>query len=158
MLCLLVDDNHDKSSLITTTCCVYWLTTTRTPTIKRPHIVFTGGRQPRQIQPYYDHMLCLLTDDNDKPNHNTTTYCVHWRTTTTNPTIIRPHVVFTDGRQRQTQPNYVHMLCLLTEDNDNADHKTTTCCAYWWTTTTTNPALLRPHVVFTDWRQREPQP
>jgi len=48
----------------------------------RPHIVFTDGRQQRQIQPEYDHILCLLTDDNnDKPNHNTTTYCVYWRTT-----------------------------------------------------------------------------
>ena len=28
--------------------------------------------------------MCLLTDDsNNKPSHNTTTYCVYWRTTTT---------------------------------------------------------------------------
>jgi LmbE family N-acetylglucosaminyl deacetylase len=33
--------------------------------ITRPHIVFTDGRQRRQ------------------PNHNTTTYCVYWRKTTT---------------------------------------------------------------------------
>jgi len=73
--------------------------------------VFTNGRQQRQIQPFYDHMFCfafcLLTDDNnDKPNHNRTTYCVYGRTTTTkNPTIRRPHIVFTDRRQqRQTQP------------------------------------------------------
>jgi hypothetical protein len=72
-------------------------------------------------------------------------------TKATNATIIPPHIVFTDGRQpRQIQPNYVHMLCLLTEDNDNPDHKTTTCCAYWRTTTTTYPTLLRPHVVLTD--------
>jgi hypothetical protein len=32
-----------------------------------------------------------------QPNHNTTTYCVFWRTKTTiNPVIIRPHIVFTD--------------------------------------------------------------
>jgi hypothetical protein len=70
---------------------------------------------------WYDHILCLLTNDNNenpniirphivftdgqqqrKTNHNTTTYCVYWRTTTTiNPVIRRPHVVFTDGRQQQ---------------------------------------------------------
>ena len=104
-----------QSNHNTTTYCVYWQTISTTnptmipvwpwivltyrrqkrqhPTIIRPHIVFTGGRQPRQIQPHYDHMLCLLTDDNDKPNHNATC-CVHWRTTTTNPTIIRRHSVY----------------------------------------------------------------
>jgi hypothetical protein len=45
---------------------------------------------------YYDHILCLLTDDNND-----------------NPIITRPHIVFTDGRQRQ--PN----------------HNTTTYCVYW---------------------------
>jgi hypothetical protein len=50
---------------------------------------------------------------------NTTTYYVYCRTTTTiNPVIIRPHIVFTDGRQ-QRQPN----------------HNTTTYCFYWRTTT-----------------------
>jgi hypothetical protein len=42
------------------------------------------------------HILCLLTDNND------------------NPIIIRPHIVFTDGRQQQ-QPN----------------HNTITYCVYW---------------------------
>ena len=153
MLCLLADDNHDISNLITTTCCAYWLTTTRTPTIKRPYIVFTGGRQPRQIQPYYDHMLCLLTDDNDKPNHNTTTYCVYWWTkTTTNPTLLWPHVEFTDRRkQRKIQPYYDHVLSSLTdENNDKSNLIMTTCWVHWWTKTTTNPTLLWPHAVFTD--------
>jgi hypothetical protein len=49
-----------------------------------------------------DHIVCLLTDDNNN-----------------NPIIIRPHIVFTDGRQRQ--PN----------------HNTTTYCVYWPTTMTT---------------------
>jgi hypothetical protein len=71
--------------------------------IIRPHIVFTYGRL-RQ------------------PNHNTTTYCVYWRTTTNdNPIIISPHIVLTDGRQQQ-QPN----------------HNTTTYCVYWRTTTKHN--------------------
>jgi hypothetical protein len=43
-------------------------------------------------------MLCLLTDNN-KPNHNTIVCCVYWPTTT-NPTIIGPHIMFTDGRQK----------------------------------------------------------
>jgi hypothetical protein len=65
-------------------------------------------------------ILCLLTDDNNKPNHNTTTYFVYWRTTkTTNPIMIRPHIVFTDGRQkRQTQSWFDHILCLLTDDKN----------------------------------------
>jgi hypothetical protein len=100
-----------------------------------------------QIQPYYDHMLCLITDDNnDKSNHNTTTYCVHWRTKTTiNPTMIR----------------YDHALCLLTDDkSDNPNHNTTiycdksnlittTCCVYWLTTTT-NPTIIQSCIVCTD--------
>jgi hypothetical protein len=140
----------------------------------RPHIMFTDARQQRQ------------------PNHNTTTYCVYWRKTTTtqsynmgscydwvvvvvvclltqylvvlwlgcrccrpsvnticgrimigllltdhilclltednndNSIIIRPHIVFTDGRQ-QRQPN----------------HNTTTYYVYWRTTTTINPIIIR---------------
>jgi hypothetical protein len=63
--------------------------------------VFTDGRQKRQL------------------NHNTTTYYVYWRSTTTiNPIIIRPHIVLTD-RRKQRQPN------------DN----TTTYCVYWRNTT-----------------------
>jgi FtsH-binding integral membrane protein len=51
--------------------------------------------------------LCLLTEDND------------------NPIIIRPHIVFTDGRQ-QRQPNQQ----------------------------TINPIIIRPHCIFTDRRQQ----
>jgi hypothetical protein len=153
MLCLLTNDNNNKPKHNTTTYCVYWLTTmydkpnnnattycvywrmtTKTnPTIIRTHIVFIDW----QIQPYYDHMLCLLTDDNnDKPNLHTSIYC------------------FTDGRQqRQIQPYYDHMLCLLTDDNnDKTIQNTSTYCVYWGTTTMTIPTLLRPHIVFTDWR------
>jgi hypothetical protein len=88
-----------------TTYYFYWRpTTTINPIIIRPHIVLTDRRQQRQ------------------PNHNTTTYCVYWRTTTQyvgyknndNSIIIGPHIVFTDGQQ-QLQRN----------------HNTTTYCAYW---------------------------
>jgi len=52
--------------------------TTIDPTTIRPYIVFTDGRQHRQSQSYYDHILSSLMDDSiDKPNHNTTTYCVY---------------------------------------------------------------------------------
>ena len=45
--------------------------------------------------------------------------------------------MFTDGRQqRQSQTqSYIHILCLLTEDNNN-------------------PIIIRPHIVFTDGRQQ----
>ena len=111
---LLTNENNDIPNHDTgmTMHCPYLPTKKATnPTIIRPHIVFTDGRQPRQIQPHYDQMWCLLTDNNDKPNHNTTTYCAYSRTTTTNPTIIRQHVVFTDERQqRQFQPKYDHIV------------------------------------------------
>ena len=81
-MCLLTEDNNDN------------------PIIIRPHIVFTDGRQ-RQ------------------PNHNTITYCVYWRKTTTT-----------------TQSQYDHILCLLTDDNDN-------------------PIITRPHIVFTDGRRQQ---
>jgi hypothetical protein len=53
--------------------------------------------------------------------------------TNDNPIIIRPHIVFTDGRQRQ--PN----------------HNTTTYYVYWRTTTTINPIIIRPHIMFVLW-------
>jgi hypothetical protein len=87
------------------------------PIITRPHIVFTDGRQPN----YNTTTYCVYWRRQRQPNHNTTTYCVYSRTTTTiNPIIIRPHIVFTDGRQHR-QPN----------------HNTTTYCVNWRTTTTT---------------------
>jgi hypothetical protein len=127
------------------------------PILIPPHVVLTDGRQQRQ------------------PNHNTTTYYVYWRTTTTiNPIIIRPHCMFTDRRHvvvlwlgcrcflsvnticgrimiglslsSVSKHNmwsyydwvvYDHILCLLTEDNDN-------------------PIIIRPHIVFTGRRQRQP--
>jgi hypothetical protein len=61
-------------------------------------------------------------------------HIVYWRTTTTiNPVIIPPHIVFTDGRQ-QRQPNL----------------NMTTYCVYWRTKTTINPIIIRPHIVYTD--------
>ena len=74
------------------------------PIIRRPHIVLTDGRQRQPnhntttycvyrrktatTQSYCDHILWLLTDDNND-----------------NPIITRPHIVFTDRRQ-QRQPNH----------------------------------------------------
>jgi hypothetical protein len=63
---------------------------------------------------YYDWAYCccrpsvntICGDNNDKPNLITITYYVYGQMKTkTNPTIMRPHIVFTDGRQQQqTQP------------------------------------------------------
>ena len=49
-----------------------------------------------------------------------------------NPTMIRQHVVFTDGRhKRQIPPYYGRMFCVLTDDsNDKHDHNTSTFCVY----------------------------
>jgi spermidine synthase len=58
--------------------------------------------------------LCLLTDNKDKPNHNTTTY---------------DHILclLTDEEQGQAQPLYDHILCLLTDNNYNKpNHNMTT--------------------------------
>jgi hypothetical protein len=81
------------------------------PIIMRPHIVFTDGRQQRQ------------------PNHNTTTYCVFWRTTTTiNAIIIRPHCMFTDRRQ-QRQPNQgLLLLSSISKHNMWSYYNWVYCC------------------------------
>jgi len=117
-LCLLTDDKKHKINHETDMTMHGFYratTTTKNPPIIRPHIVFTDGRQQRQIKPYFDHIVCLLTDDNNNK-----------------PTIIRPPIVLTDGRQqRQIQPSYDHILCLLTDDNkDKPNHNTTTFCVY----------------------------
>jgi hypothetical protein len=103
----------------TTTYCVYWRTTTTiNPIILRPHILFTGrcfrssvNKTQYVVVLWLGCRCCpsvnticgrIMIDNNNKPNHNTTTYCVYWRTTTTiNPIITRPHIVFIDGRQQQ---------------------------------------------------------
>jgi hypothetical protein len=120
IFCLLTNDNNTPNHNMTIYC-VSWQTTTKiNPTIIWLHILFTDEWQ-QYTQSLHYHILCLLADENnDKQNHNTTTYCVYWMTTTydkpnnntttycvcwqmtttTNPTIIRPHIVFTDGRQQ----------------------------------------------------------
>jgi hypothetical protein len=110
----------------------------------RPHIVFTDGR-PRQL------------------NHNTTTYCVYWRTTTTiNPNIIRPDsimtgfivVVFVSKHNMWSYYVWVYCCCrpsvnticgsimtrfiVVVDNNDNL-------------------IRIRPHIVFTDGRQQQQQ-
>jgi hypothetical protein len=123
------------------------------PIIIRPHIVLTDGRQQRQ------------------PNHNTTTYCVYWRISKHNMWSYYDWVVVAVVRQltqyvvvlwlgcRCCRPSVSaicghvmiglsllssvskhnmcdHILCLLTDDNND------------------NPILIRPHIVFTDERQK----
>jgi hypothetical protein len=76
--------------------------------------------QWHKIWLYYDWVVVVVRQGRQQrqPNHNTTTYCVYWRTKTTT-----------------TQSQYDHLLCLLTEDNDN-------------------PIIMRTHIVLTDWRQQ----
>jgi hypothetical protein len=107
-------DNNNKPSHNTTRYCVYWRTTT---TINRIIIrllwlglFLLSSVSKHNMLAYYDWVYCccrpsvtqylvvLWLDNNNKPNHNTTTYCVYWRKTTTiNPVITRPHIIFTDG-------------------------------------------------------------
>jgi hypothetical protein len=143
------DGRQRQPNHITTTYCVYWRKTTSS--ISKHNmwsyydwvvvvvfrqwaqymvVLWLGGRCCRpslnticgciMIELSLSSDLCLLTEDNND-----------------NPIIIRPHIVFTDGRQ-QRQPN----------------HNMTIYCVYWRTTTTTNPIILRPHIVFTDGRQQ----
>jgi hypothetical protein len=50
---------------------------------------------------------------NNTPNHNMTIYCVSWQTTTKiNPTIIWPHILFTDEWQQQYTQSSVLWLGL----------------------------------------------
>jgi hypothetical protein len=56
------------------------------------------------------------------------TYFVNWRQTpTTNPTLLRPHSVFTDGQQQQQQTDHnTTTYCLLMdENNEKPNHNTT---------------------------------
>jgi hypothetical protein len=111
-LCLQTNDNSDNPSII------------------RPHIMFTDGRQQRQ------------------PNHNTTAYCVYWRRIMIGLSLssVSKHnrwscydwvvvVVF----RLLTQYVVILWLGCLTEDNMYTD----------------NPIIIRPHIVFTDERQRQ---
>jgi hypothetical protein len=112
-------DDSNKSNHNTTAYCAYWRTTTTiTPVIIVVvlwlDLLLFSPVSKHNMWSYYDWVycwcpsvnttcgriiiLCLLTNDNNnKPNHNTTTHCAYWRTTTTiNPVIIRPHIVFTN--------------------------------------------------------------
>jgi hypothetical protein len=107
-------------------------------------------------------ILCLLTNDNNDY-----------------PIILQPHIVFTDGKQRQPNHNMttycvywryydwvncccrpsVNTICgriviglslLSSRQQRQPNHNTTTYCVYWRTTTTLNPIIIRRHIVFTD--------
>jgi hypothetical protein len=107
--------------------------------------VFTVGRQQRH------------------PNHNTTTYHVYWRTTTTiNPIIIRPHCMFTDRRQ-QRQPSYYDCVYCCCRPSVNMicgrimiglSMLSSVSIHTMWSYYTINTIIIRPHIVFTDRRQQ----
>jgi hypothetical protein len=107
----------------------------------------------------HNHILCLLTDYHD------------------NPIIIRPHIEFTDGTQ-QRQPNHNtttygglgcrclplvnticgHIMIGLSLLSSVSKHNMRSC--YDWGLLTEdnndNPIIIRPYIVFTDGRQRQP--
>jgi hypothetical protein len=117
-------------------------------------------------------------------SHYATTYCVYWRKTTTiNPMIIRPHIVFTNGRQ-QRQPNhnkltqYVVVLWLgllllssVSKHNMWSYYDWVYCCCpsvkticdrimigfivvVVLTDDNNNSIIIRPHIVFTNGQQQ----
>jgi hypothetical protein len=128
-ICLLTNDNNDNPIIIRPHS-VYWRKTSVNTICGRIIIGLSllSSVSEHNMWSYYDWVYCCCRPSvsticgsimigvgrqQRQPNHNTTTYYVYWRTTTTiNPIIIRPHIVFTDGRHRQ--PN----------------HNTTTYCAY----------------------------
>jgi hypothetical protein len=73
---------------------------------------------------YYDWVVVVFQQ---RPNHNTTTYCVYWRKT--------------------TQSYYDRILCLLTDDNNDP----IIIRPHIVLLTKDNPVILRPHIVFTVW-------
>jgi hypothetical protein len=105
---------------------------TDNPIIIRPHIVFTDERQ-RQ------------------PNHNTTTYCAYWRTTTTTtqspvPSLFKQCIC--EGLLRI----FYNEIRLITERFFNPNNVFIT--QNWHNIT--KKIAERPHIVFTDERQRQP--
>jgi hypothetical protein len=150
---VLTDGRQQQHNHNTTTYCVYWQKTIN-PIIIRPHIVFTdiglllSSVSKHNMWSYYDWVYCLLSVNticgrimivlsfSSVSKHNMWSY-YDWVVvvfvpsvnticgrimiglSNDNPIIARPHIVFTDGRQRQPI------------------HNTTAYCGYWWTTTTT---------------------
>jgi hypothetical protein len=66
-----------------------------------------------------------------QPNHNTTTYCVYWRRQQRQPNHNTTTYCVYWWTTMTTQSYYDHILCLLTDDNND-------------------PIIIRPHIVFTD--------
>jgi hypothetical protein len=138
-------------------------------------------------------LLCLLTGDNNdnpiitwrhivftdwrqrQPNHNTTTYCVYWRTkrTTTqskhdlilclltedndNPIIIRPHIRLGCGSCRPSVNTICDRVMIgLSLLSSVSKHNIWSYCD--WVVVVfrnnDNPIITRPHIVFTDGRQQ----
>jgi hypothetical protein len=173
------------------------------PIIIRPHIVFTDGRQPSWLGCHcrpsvnticgrvmiglslssvskhnmwscydwvveYDHILCLLTDDNDNPIIIHPHIVFIDEDNNDNSIIIRLHIVFTDGQlglslllsvskhNMWSYYDWVYCRCLpsvnticgrimtgFNDNNNKTSHNTTTYCVYWRTTTTIKPVIIR---------------
>jgi hypothetical protein len=141
-------------------------------------------------QSKHDHILCSLTDENDNPcrccrpsvnticgrimiglsfssvsKHNMWSFhvCLLTDDNNDNPTIIRPHIMFTDGIQRQPNHNTtIYCRCCLPSVNTifggimiglsllSSVSKHNMWSYYDWVVV----VMMRPHCMFTDRRQQ----
>jgi hypothetical protein len=130
--------------------------------IIRPHIMFTDRGQQRQ------------------PNHDTTTYCVYWRKTTTTTQSSYDQVVvlwlgcrflpsvnticgrimiglsLSSVSKHNMWSYYDSVFVFFRPKKQHTGGNTTTYWVYWRTTKTINQIVIRPHIVLTDGRQRQP--
>jgi hypothetical protein len=110
---VLTDGRKRNPNRNTTTYCVYWRKTTTT----QSHVVvlWLGCHCHPSVNTICGRIMIGLSLSSSVSKHNM------WSHYDDNPIIIRPHIVFSDGRQQQH------------------NHNTTTYCVYWRTTTTTTP-------------------
>jgi hypothetical protein len=112
------------------------------------------------------YILCLLTDDsNRKPSHNTTTYCVYWRTKTTiNPVLTQYVVVLWLGllllssvikHNMWSYYDLIYFCCCPSVNTICGRIMIGLVVVVYWRSTTINPIIIQPHIVFTDGRQEQ---
>jgi hypothetical protein len=133
------------------------------PIITQPHIVFTDGRQQRQPN-HNTTTYCVYWRRQRQPNHNTTTYYVYWRTTTS----CRPSVNTICGRiiiglsllssvsKHNMWSYYDWVYCCCRPSVNTICRRIMIYCMFTDRGQQRKPIIIRPHIVFTDGRQRQP--
>jgi hypothetical protein len=161
------DGRHQRQpNHSTTTYYVYWLTATCRccrPSVNTicglimiGFIVVVVRQWTQYVVVLWLGCRCVFTEGRQKPqpNHNTTTYCVYWRTTTTiNPVIIRPRLGCRCPSVNTICGRIMIVLSLLSVSKHNM---WSYCDWIWRTKTTINPVIIWPDIVFTDERERQP--